>query len=98
MNQLTNPPTTVWKGPEGIAQGYLTYSFLRQNRITIIKARFDKGYCIEGTYVQYHPNGIVGVTGEYANGLRSGSWQYYDMSGKLKNTCTFQDGICISLN
>lgn len=44
---------------------------------------------IHGPYVSLHPNGATAVEGQYADGLRTGTWRSYDASGAKVEEVTF---------
>lgn len=41
---------------------------------------------LDGEFIDYHPNGICAIKGNFKNGDESGEWQYFDERGKLIQT------------
>ncbi|ATB49113.1 toxin-antitoxin system YwqK family antitoxin [Corallococcus macrosporus] len=46
----------------------------------------------QGPYVAYHPNGKLAVRGQFENGLKVGTWTFFDEAGVLESTSEFKDG------
>lgn len=44
-------------------------------------------------YVEYHPNGLVKITGKKINGKREGLWRSYYEDGKQWSETTFRNGV-----
>lgn len=44
----------------------------------------------EGPYKDFHPNGQVRSEGQYARGMRVGTWRYYDAEGHKTGETEFQ--------
>ncbi|WP_226994267.1 toxin-antitoxin system YwqK family antitoxin [Myxococcus hansupus] len=45
-----------------------------------------------GAYVEYHPNGVKAAQGQFENGLKVGTWTFFDASGNKRGTAEFKDG------
>ncbi|HNR55411.1 MAG TPA: hypothetical protein PKJ19_09600 [Flavobacteriales bacterium] len=43
----------------------------------------------DGTFSYYHPNGRIESTGSYVKGVKSGTWERYDMNGHALATRTY---------
>lgn len=65
-----------------------------------------KGYCIQGEYTEYHPNGLVKRKGYYSEfsdkdsiqtlcNQEDGKWKIYDSTGKLVRNEYWNHGIFI---
>ncbi len=42
----------------------------------------DGKFINEGRYVEWHPNGVRAIEGEYVRGLKTGKWTEWDDTGK----------------
>lgn len=61
--------------------------------ITCRKTVSTEGYNVpHGPYVSYHPNGQKRSEGQYFEGFRSGTWTFYDESGKETGRTEFSGG------
>jgi antitoxin component YwqK of YwqJK toxin-antitoxin module len=45
-----------------------------------------------GAYVEYHPNGKLKTQGQFENGLKVGTWTFYDEAGNMRSTAEFKAG------
>ena len=48
---------------------------------------------LNGSYIQYYPNGIVKEEGIFKDGAKVGEWRYYDISGELVSTDNYLEVI-----
>lgn len=55
-----------------------------------------KGYIFDGEWVGYHENGKVNYKGQYLNGLKNGTWIYYDVNGNKTSEQVFENGNPLS--
>lgn len=46
----------------------------------------------QGPFIMYHDNNAYDMKGSYNNGLRDGTWQFFDQSGKLLSTLVYSMG------
>ncbi|MCX7953926.1 MAG: hypothetical protein N3A01_01905 [Bacteroidales bacterium] len=46
-----------------------------------------------GKYMEFYPDGKVGISGYLKNGLREGEWIWYYENGQKKRYCIFKNGI-----
>ncbi|QDE91596.1 hypothetical protein BHS06_22895 [Myxococcus xanthus] len=61
--------------------------------LSCIKSNDPRGAQIaHGAYVEYHPNGQKAAEGQFADGLKVGTWTFYDATGKVRGTADFKDG------
>ena len=59
--------------------------------------------CCVGQYIEYHPNGVISIKGQYPNMIvnelpddacrKTGEWYTYDEKGELLTTETYENGI-----
>ncbi|MCY1021690.1 toxin-antitoxin system YwqK family antitoxin [Pyxidicoccus sp. MSG2] len=60
---------------------------------TCVKANAKAGTQLaHGAYVEYHPNGKVSAQGQFVDGLKVGTWTFFDESGNKRSTAEFKDG------
>lgn len=61
--------------------------------LSCVKANAKKGTQLaHGAYVEYHPNGKLATKGQFADGLKVGTWTFYDEAGNVRSTAEFKDG------
>lgn len=53
---------------------------------TYCKSTWKKPY---GMSMEYYENGQIACKGEWRNGIKTGSWTWYDQTGKTKKTKLF---------
>lgn len=57
------------------------------------KKRPDGLFVNEGRYRAYHPNGVLALEGQFAEGVKDGVWSEYDLKGKRVLQKTFEKGV-----
>lgn len=46
-----------------------------------------------GKYMEFYPDGKIGIIGYIKNGLKDGEWIWYYENGQKKRFCTFKNGL-----
>lgn len=59
------------------------------NRISFTKFNNDKK---DGTFNEYHNNGLLAISGKYKNGLKDGIWKTYTPQGILSSETKYKFG------
>lgn len=71
------------------------YAQFYPNGQVLMKAGLNKTGQLEGETINYYSDGKISSKGNYANGLLSGNWEYYDANGKLVKTEQFDSNGAI---
>ncbi len=88
---LTGTKTGIYK--EFDADEHLTLELVYKGEDILSYRTFDKTGKVlsedtktqkELTYVGYHPNGVMGATGNYYKSNKTGAWQYFNQFGVLE--------------
>ncbi len=88
LNALLEPTTDrkaafyrVWEGMEG--QYFIGRTYSMDGKLKAEGRYLDQELTLEhGHFTYYHANGKVESSGDYAQGLKSGLWQRYDVWGR----------------
>jgi antitoxin component YwqK of YwqJK toxin-antitoxin module len=48
---------------------------------------------VSGVYLFYWPNGNLYIKGQYLDGLRHGTWQFFSDDGNLKSEIIYKNGV-----
>ncbi|MCP3143664.1 toxin-antitoxin system YwqK family antitoxin [Pyxidicoccus xibeiensis] len=61
--------------------------------LSCVKANARAGtQTAHGAYVEYHPNGKKAAQGQFVDGLKVGTWTFYDEAGNKRSTAEFKQG------
>lgn len=81
------PPKVV-----GVRNGQRLYEGTKQVREKFAQKLFsDNSVLPHGTYEEFYPDGKPFCRGEYADGLRSGEWEYWHATEKLGKKGAYRD-------
>lgn len=51
------------------------------------------GNLLHGEYVEYGPDGVLLLKGQYSHGARSGQWMYWYEDGTLREHISYENGL-----
>ena len=68
------------------------YYWCKGQRIHITQGGAD-GDLLDGEYVEFHPNGQLRTKGKLSKGERVGTWQDWDVDGRLLRTARWKHGL-----
>jgi hypothetical protein len=71
------------------------YNFYRKNgpRITSVRSSDAEGKVWNGRFIAYSPFGRPDSIGHYTQGLRSGEWSYFTLTGRLLELRFYKNGV-----
>lgn len=69
------------------------YETIKGNKQCVQRPAKDGRYRNDGKFMQWHPNGVLAVEGEFRDGQKHGTWVEYNTSGKPIRERYYEYGI-----